>query len=900
MKMLLAACWRSLFLGLLLLCVESAESNADEPIRLPAVKDNSIVLVDGEWNHNAGSSPRIRVKGNQHLVVLGFDTQALRGRRVERAVLVCFAEDPQVDKAQLHGVTISTLATPWSEEKSTGLTAGDPNVIDWGYPGAKLPVVCGGNSFTLTWDARQTLREGRYEWELPASLVECLSLGVAHGLVIHEHDVDYSRNPTIFSREQSGRAPYLLVELDSDQEPDPTPAPPSDLSVEFVHGSAALLGLRSPESGFAYEVRLNGHELGRHNIPLLQPNTKQSIWLRDLPADKLKSGPINVEVVAINRTGQRSRPAVLTTTWPTTEKSPAESLSPLSSAAIPKDFSVIPVLDKFDRDGKPIGELPVDYRWRNPVFDGREVRLTAAAGEVVSFQLLLRGAEAVAVELKWRANQTAPSTMRVDWCLANEVESNGRWVPDPLLPMPARVPLDPNVDKVLVADLYVPFDRPPGECLGMIQVSDGREIPVRLEVLPFALPKTATFHCDMNSYGLPDHVQHYYDLQQVAYDHRVSCNVLHYGHHTAAAGARKSNLDMRLGNGRRMDNRRYDDIAPGATQAYWDDFVTAFDPVLSGSLFKDGHRGPLPLPTFYLTFHESWPLNCRAYFNGNPDAYEAFTHEPLYSQTYESILRDFVRLARERGWNKTEFQVYFNNKGSLSELTKSPWILDEPAGFWDYRALQFFGELTDRGRTAAANVQVDYRVDISRPEFCRGQLSSRRDLWVVSTWAFQNYQRLVQDRIKQDGLKVWVYGTANHVHESNRSMQAWALDAWLGGAVGLVPWQTVDKTGQALKQADQLGLFIFDESEAGQLHIRHSLRLKAFRDAEQLIAYLTELERRESWSRNQTREFVEHYVGWSSSVVKTNDADAGTPDFSGVTAVDLDRLRRACIQRLTR
>ncbi len=87
---------------------------------------------------------------------------------------------------------------------------------------------------------------------------------------------------------------------------------------------------------------------------------------------------------------------------------------------------------------------------------------------------------------------------------------------------------------------------------------------------------------------------------------------------------------------------------------------------------------------------------------------------------------------------------------------------------------------------------------------------------MVSTWAFQNYRRLVTDRMEQDRLKAWVYGSSNHVHETNRNIQAWALDSWRHGATGLVPWQTVNKDGSALKQADQLGLFIYDQSPLGR------------------------------------------------------------------------------------
>ena len=470
-------------------------------------------------------------------------------------------------------------------------------------------------------------------------------------------------------------------------------------------------------------------------------------------------------------------------------------------------------------------------------------------------------------------------------------------IPVQVFRQPITLALKPDVDQVVFADIYLPFDSPSGVRKGTIAISDGRIIPLEVTVLPFAIPKRATFLCEMNGYGLPDHVHDYYALQQIAYDHRVHANILHYSHQTAAAGARKSNTDMRLRSGRRMDNKRYDDIAPGARGAFWDDFAEAFGPYLDGSLFKEGHRGPIPAPGFYLTFHESWPLNVRSYFSGDLDAYRAFRDQPNYSATYVNVLRDFVRVAQEQGWRETGFQVYFNNKGSLAEKDKAPWVLDEPAAYWDYRALQYYGELTDQGRTAD-DVRIDYRIDISRPEFCRGQLEHRADLWVVSSAAFQQYRRLVTDRMEQDGLKVWVYGSSNHVHETNRNIEAWALDAWRDGATGLVPWQTVDKTGKALTQADQLGLFIFDRDAGGQTVLRHSARLKAYREAQQLIEYLNLLQARRGWSRDQMRRFVDQYIQLDAQVHKINDADAGTSDYGRVSAIGLESLKRAAAELL--
>jgi len=877
-----------LLVFMITLLTTSIQVGADEVI-LPVTKDNSIVMVNGEWNLNAGQQSRIRIKGNQHMVAMAFDTSDVTGKRVKKATLVCWKGDQQIS-----GVTLSTVATPWDENQSTGLTAGMDGVNGWGYESARFPAVCGGNAFTLTHQSKSVVRDGKYHWEVSPDLVHAMAMGVAHGLAIHEHDADYKRNPTIYAHEQSSKKPYLVVELDNRN--DVTPEPATALNVIHSNSGPPQLTLKAPEHGFAYDVIINGSHLPRHNIPLVKNGQQQSIPLRDLSGSIEDDQPCEIRVVTFNRTGQRSSPAVIRSVVlksETVSKPDIAFATPIASPVA--DVAVIPITDKYDITGKPIGALPGDYRTHNPIYDGERVRLTAAAGEVVSLQLLLRGENGKKVSVKVELDDSQP---RIDLYQANYVPANGRSIPDPLLPMPSSIRLKTDADVAVVADVFIPFEAEAGVRRGKMIVSDGRSIPLEITVLPFALPKAATFFCEMNGYGLPDHVDDYYALQQVAYDHRVHSNILHYSHHTAAPGARKSNLDMRLRSGRRMDNKRYDNIAPDAKAGYWGDFTEAFGPYIDGSLFKDGHRGPIAAPGFYLTFHESWPLNCRAYFNGNPDAYIAFKDKPEYARTYVNVLSDFARLAEEKGWNQTGFQVYFNNKGSLNEKTKAPWILDEPSGYWDYRALQYYGELTDQGRDAALKVRIDYRVDISRPEYCRGQLNHRGDLWIVSSSAFQNYRRLVTDRMHTDGLQAWVYGTSNHVHETNRNIQAWALDTWQHGGTGIVPWQTVNKSGSALKEADQLGLFIYDENEDGKTVVHHSLRLKAFRDAQQLIEYLNLLQKKKNWTQAQMREFVNQYVDLNAQVHKTNDADAGTSAYDRLSAIGIEKLRSATARLL--
>jgi hypothetical protein len=863
---------------LALAALAAALAPAGTVVKVPAAKDNSIVLYPGEYHLNAGGQQRIRIKGNQHIVAMDFDWSAVRGMRVRSATLVCGRAEHEIQ-----GVTVSTIQAPWDENRSNALTAGTGTGERWGRPGALFPAVTGGNAFSLVSQAPTVVRDSAYHWQIDPDLIHACAIGASYGLALHEFDCDYSRNPTVWSREAPGREPYLLIDVGGAETP---PGPPTGLRASDSGDPGSLrLHLQAPASGFAYEVKVSGSPLPRWNVPFVAPGQTQTIPIRDVSLGRAREATI--EVRTLDRLGRRSAPARIRMAVP----QPAglalpDPPAPAGAVRPSGDLAVLPVTDRYDAGGRPLGVLPPAYGAGNGVFDGRSILLAAAKGEVVGFQVLAKGRGTV------EADCSVPG-MRTDVFRALYVQGDGGLrAPDPLVPA-GRAPLSADEATPFVVDVYVPFDAPAGLVEGEFRLSDGRALPIRLRVRDFALPRRASFLCEMNSYGLPNHVDTFYRLQEVAYDHRVHCNILHYAHSTAAPGARKCNMDMVLPGGRRMDERRYNDIRPGAAHGYWDDFVAAFGPYLSGEHFRNGHRGPIPAPGFYLTFHESWPLNCRAYFNGNPDAYEAFQGAPVYAQTFVNVMRDFADVAQRQGWTETGFQVYLNNKGSLNDPRRAPWVLDEPAAYWDYRALAYYADLTRAALGPDPPVRIDYRVDISRPQFDRGQLWGKGDLWVVGMDAFERYPRLIADRREFTGERIWVYGTSSRVEESSRNIAAWVLEAYRGGAVGLVPWQTINRDGSALQRADQLGLFILDGSAGGEPAVRHTMRLKAYRRAEQDVEYLELLRRRAGLTGAQLRDFIDHYVDLAGSVARTSAEDAGTAGYGRLDPESFRRLREA-------
>lgn len=59
-----------------------------------------------------------------------------------------------------------------------------------------------------------------------------------------------------------------------------------------------------------YEVSIDGKLFGRHNIPLVDNGHKQAIPRRDLPSLVATDQQYEIKVVTLDRTGQRSQPAV--------------------------------------------------------------------------------------------------------------------------------------------------------------------------------------------------------------------------------------------------------------------------------------------------------------------------------------------------------------------------------------------------------------------------------------------------------------------------------------------------------------------------------------------------------------------------------------------------------------
>jgi hypothetical protein len=103
------------------------------------------------------------------------------------------------------------------------------------------------------------------------------------------------------------------------------------------------------------------------------------------------------------------------------------------------------------------------------------------------------------------------------------------------------------------------------------------------------------------------------------------------------------------------------------------EFDERYGPYFDGSAFKGLPRDGVPLAHLYWPHHENWPLPINEYY-----AYQGQDRGPLarragpeqafaeeYGKAFGAMVREFATHAASKGWSRTQFQVFLNNKPDL-------------------------------------------------------------------------------------------------------------------------------------------------------------------------------------------------------------------------------------------
>jgi len=930
---------RQAFAAMLLLAgVASAET-----VRLKATADigvSSVVYKGGDERVKSwGLHSQFKLKSIQEMGVVRFDAAPAVGREVIAARLNLH----RAGRDRLRYIRVSTVNGDW-REGSTKKPYGPPsgacyNVADWetkrpwSWPGSQLcdVIMSSGNSLHHVAECEKR-DDGWLSVPLAPELVYALCVGDTDGLALQDGgDLAYFNN--FIHSVQSGRfAPYLEVDLGVELRAHPVrPAVTAARGDEVADVRTGAIRVRIAEdrAAFCWRVSLDGERVPRWQVPHPARSGPTTFYLEDLEPGR----PYELEVVAVSRGGGESLPAVART---------------MASAALPVDHALdlvrrgagpgdtialgpgarvwaCPGLVKIDPlSGRPMNSDVAAKGWgaANAVWDGRAVRLFGCRGEYVSFQLVIQrvaanGAAAASVRPEALRGSSGSAIGRSEielyrtWLAKNR---SGKWQPAYCVPLDAgasvRIPdparaLEGQRCQTIYVDVYIPKDASPGTHAGAIVVglddSASARVPVEVEVFDFEMPDRLAFWPQLNCYrhGVPRGVSEV-DIYRLCHQHRCVFFRRDYTPKTTGSGK----------------NIRVD----------WNSYDKTVGPLLSGEAFKNNRRAGVPIEALALPFYDSWPtaLTPETYrYKGNwkraserdrnkfkklteiinehfmtaPPIEEGLTAQ--YKDAFVAVQRQFIEHMREKGWDRTEFQCLFMGKNThrIRYNVNMWWTTDEPYHWDDWMALRFFARLWTANRGEANAGRWIFRADISRPQWQGRTLDGVVDAVHFGTGAFSSPANVRRCRTlaRRAGFDLRVYGGANPDDRSNTESVAWILNAWLNGANAALPWQTMgNDTSLDVNDSSVGGNALVAPGKRFGVPAVADIRLKAFRDAEQIVEYLVAFARRHGLRREQVAAILARSLRLDAATAAGAGADnADALRFGALQAWQIASLRRA-------
>lgn len=902
----------------------------DNPVRLDVVRDTWVSAFPGEDHANLGGAGKLKLKGIQEMAVLDIDTAPLRGKIIAAATLHLH---PLSNERPLR-VTVSSLASDWTEGTSTRYSKNlgtasfrwaKQDQQPWAYRGSDITAAINGegNTFWSFSDASAPDAHGYQSIAMNPRLIAARIAGISHGFAISD-DVgsEWSRdgdkftwinfpNRFIASREAAlTQRPYITVRIaGTDSKPPATPTqliathdllPPGETRITWTTpadgGDAGVIGFDVRYSDSAAPNWSTATPVPRYLIPLAgRPGERVTMHLRDLPS--LKPGDaVKIAIRAIDAAGNVGDAAVTEATL--APESPftldAPTVTSFEELAVAPTIAgvevcVVDALDKINPiSGRSIPDRPESYRLANHIWSAAQgrIRLYAAQGEAVDFQLILKGATS---NLAASLALDTPGIADAALFIAHPVNTPAGPLPDPLIPLtqPIAIP-DANQRLPLqrffsvFAELQVAKSTAAGVHHGKLTLTQGKEtlaLDIELHVWPFALPDDLSFIPQMNCYGLPSTSTDPLGIAfyRLAHRNRTCLNRLAY-------------------NWRGEPNPAF---IPNTNASPWDwsTFDKNFAPLFDGSAFANLPRAGRPVEAFYLPINENWPASIDHGYRGGYWADRALSED--YRQKLTDGVEHFARHLSEKRWTRTMFEFFLNNKVYYKRdgwnRTSAPWTLDEPVSTQDFYALRWYGmafhEGVNKARAAmpgVAHAQLVYRADISRPQWQRDLLDGVLDINIVGG-AFMPYHRMVTDRKQRNSEIIYNYAGSNAINKSNVNPAAWCIDTWTLGGDGVLPWQTVGNE-QSWREGNAESLFYPGTAITAQSPVA-SLRLKAYRRGQQDVEYLTLLCAARAVPRWAVAARVRQALKLAARFEGKNDDDAGEMNFGALDPVALWRLR---------
>jgi hypothetical protein len=921
----------------------SGAADSGGTVRLPSTA--SIWLSDAspqERNSSAGQFALVKIKTIQEMAAIRFDARPIRGRDVLSARL--FLHKAGAD--MLRYLRVSTVSQDWAAGTSrqpygaadgaTYLWADAGATRPWSYPGSEFADVVMGMGHSITTYAER--REEENDWisvPLTRELVYALATGHSDGLAVMDGGTPAFFNNFIHSAQAGDHAPYIEVEVGAPRVETPGPprvtAEPAPARAHMTTG-AIRIAIEPDPAVFRWNLEIDGRRVPRWQVPWPravvetgreQDQIRSGRTSRDgsvvFYLDDLQPGRSHtLSVVAVARSGAVSRPVHLSVSA-SPSLSDALPLGPLArpegaaTAITTRRFAVWPVpgLVKISPEtGRSMfRDMAGDGRAaeRNAVWNGRSVQLFGGRGEYVSYQIVIERVDPARPLTDVRVTPgdlTGPAgvigggdiELYKNWYARN---GDGHWQPSYAIPWapgrPIEIPdrqraLDGQTNQSLYVDVYIPKRAGAGTYAGAITVQAGADaatLPVELQVYDFELPDRLSFLPELNAYAVPANA---IDFHRLAHQHRLVFNPWVVQPVIEGAG--------------------------GNIEVGWDEYDAAVGPLLSGEAFAHNRRPGVPTPVMYLPFIDSWPtvLTPETYrydgpWPGKGDPRESLVDHYMtapyigdglsqrYKDAFLAVQRQFVAHFEERGWNQTEMQLFFGGKNThrVDFGSNIWWTTDEPYHWDDWIALQFFCNLWAQGRKALGADPAVWpaRADLSRPMWTGRVLDTIVDRVYWGGFADARSHQRAAWLSEHAGMRPRVYGAANPATESNTQSVSTLLQVWLHGADGFLPWQTLGNDGSLDRNDNVDGSTLLVPGTRFGLPVVGDMRLKAFRDGQQLIEYLVILADRHQLEREQVRAMLEKVVAVTAA--RRDGApldDAGATRFSALETWQIAALRR--------
>ncbi len=883
-------------------CSESAPSAAQaadqQPdggaaLRMPAVADNSICLHPSEVDYNHGGKSVLRLKGNQHILLIRFQKPARApGNAVIRSASLHLHA---ASGLKLRQVGFSLLNGQWNEGTSSGPAKPGESTYHarahgtpgWTGPGSTFLDALGQFHYAVV----NTEADGWISIELPPAILREIGRRRQFSLAITDEQGQTMANNDFHSRHQNGREPYITARFAPDQQqPQDRPRPSADAS----DAQSADADRQQAIQRLLRQARqINPGRTNKPSTPTAAP-------------DALEDDVTNAAADADAQPGSFTKAGLslrITT--------PYDNVHPISGRSRPPSAA--------DLEGL--------------LWDGSTITLSAARNWFTAFQLVMPVQSPGRIRpLSWQPfvnadgraeDAISPRTLWVWSIRAEDQDNQPQWQADPLIGSLAHLyfmNLEGQKFQTVYAEIYVPHNVQPGVYTSSLTIlpskydtADEPEIslPVTLTVHRHTLPDALGYKLSLNTYGSPGGLQgarpgtaqfirDELDWHRLAHEHRATIAVVPY----SQAGQVSPGMAPEV----QVD-------ADGQTNINWRLWDERWAAYFSGKAFKNLPRDGQPIDHFFLPMHENWPLPLDENYKwAGPWETHWQREGPLadglsdrYQTAWQNTAEEFIRHLRRPDWQGTQFHFFLNNKWSFKRgggKGSSYWDLDEPAYRNDFLALAHFGKQLRQAVGDNPPPNIVYRVDISRPQFERGLLHQTDDLRICNTWrqwpqqAFTRYWATDADQQSpRPDPPVWSYGEPGPPGDPLADLWIWCVEAYAAGCQGMVPWQSLGRQDSWISPRPT-SLIYPPRSRMPKKPVT-SLRLKALRDAQQdieLLRLLTgEAQGSTNWGTDRARLIMA--LTGARPYNRNNQAEAPlvTADLSTFAPADIIKLRNTLL-----